>query len=190
MLFTGTSEHSIDAKLRLAVPAKYRNQWNAVRDGAAWFCVPWPTARHLRLYTEGAFAKMAEQLPASLAPPTPLAEFDASFFGYAERLELDSAGRLMIPKLHMQLTGLSSDVVIVGARTHLEVRDREAWMKGLATRFDALPSLAAQIDRAGGGGVEGNGGARDTGAGGASATHRAAADPDHSAAARESKRKS
>lgn len=159
MLFTGTSEHSIDAKLRLAVPAKYRNQWNPSRDGAAWFCVPWPTARHLRLYTEGAFAKMAEQLPASLAPPTSLAEFDASFFGYAERLELDSAGRLMIPKLHMQLTGLTNEVVIVGARTHLEVRDREAWMQGLATRFDALPTLAAQIDRASGGtsGSSGNG---------------------------------
>ena len=33
MLFTGTSEHTLDAKLRLAIPAKYRNQWNPERDG-------------------------------------------------------------------------------------------------------------------------------------------------------------
>lgn len=165
MLFTGTSEHTIDAKLRLAVPAKYRNQWSAARDGAAWFCVPWPSARHLRLYTEASFASMADQLPATLAPAPHQAEFDASFFGYAERLELDSAGRLMLPKLHVQLTGLSSEVVIVGARTHLEVRDREAWMKDLSARFDALPTLAAQIDQATAGqSAAGRGGSEKPGA--------------------------
>ena len=42
MLFTGHSEHTIDAKLRLAIPAKYRNNLTPERDGLAWFCVPWP----------------------------------------------------------------------------------------------------------------------------------------------------
>lgn len=152
MLFTGTSEHTIDSKLRLAIPAKYRNQWDPVRDGGAWFCVPWPSGggggggKHLRLYTEAAFTSLASQLPATLAPNPAQADFDASFFGYAERLETDSAGRLMLPKLHVQLTSLENNVVIVGARTHLEVRDRESWLSGHAARFPALPDLAARID--------------------------------------------
>ena len=159
MLFTGTSEHAVDAKLRLAIPAKYRNQWDVVRDGGAWFCVPWPAGgasgnpaigggNHLRLYTESAFTKLADQLPATLAPNPVQADFDASFFGYAERLEMDTAGRIMLPKLHVQLTTLPTDVVIVGARTHLEVRGKDTWLAGHASRFPALPDLALRIDAA------------------------------------------
>ena len=94
MLFTGTSELQIDAKQRLAVPAKYRNQWDSSRDGGAWVCVPWPTGRLLRLYTEGAFVRLSEQLASSIAPTEAQADFDASFYGYAERLEVDTAGRI------------------------------------------------------------------------------------------------
>lgn len=162
MLFTGTSEHAVDAKLRLAIPAKYRNQWDEVRDGGAWFCVPWPSAgpagnpptggggggNHLRLYTEAAFTRLADQLPATLAPNPVQADFDASFFGYAERLEMDTAGRIMLPKLHVQLTTLPTDVVIVGARTHLEVRGKDEWLAGHANRFPSLPDLAQRIDKA------------------------------------------
>ncbi len=42
MHFTGYSEHTIDAKQRLAIPAKYRAQWDDKRDGTAWYGVPWP----------------------------------------------------------------------------------------------------------------------------------------------------
>lgn len=144
MLFTGTSEIQIDAKQRLAIPAKYRNQWDATRDGGAWFCVPWPKGRLLRLYTEGAFVRLSDQLASSIAPSEAQSDFDASFFGYAERLETDTAGRIALPKLHLQLTGLQHQVVVVGARTHLEVRDREEWIKGHQQRFEALPALAQQ----------------------------------------------
>jgi len=144
VLFTGTSELQIDAKQRLAIPAKYRNQWDPTRDGGAWYCVPWPTGRLIRLYTEGAFNRLSEQLASSIAPTDAQADFDASFFGYAERLEMDTAGRIALPKLHLQLTGLQGQVVVVGARTHLEVRDRDVWIAGHQQRFEALPDLARQ----------------------------------------------
>ena len=54
LLFIGTSEHSIDPKQRLAIPAKYRNQWDANKDGTAWVVIPWPGGI-LRLYTEADF---------------------------------------------------------------------------------------------------------------------------------------
>mgnify|MGYP000998081643 CR=1 FL=1 len=90
MLFTGHSEHSIDSKLRLAVPARYRNLWDPARDGGAWVCIPWPTG-HLRLYTEATFSRMAEQGEMSLTPDETTAELETSLYGLAERLEMDSA---------------------------------------------------------------------------------------------------
>jgi len=56
VLFTGHSLNSIDAKHRLSIPAKVRAQWKEERDGAAWYCVPWPGGI-LRLYTEAAFTQ-------------------------------------------------------------------------------------------------------------------------------------
>jgi MraZ protein len=146
VLFTGHSEHTIDAKLRLAIPAKHRNSLTPERDGAAWFCVPWPGGV-LRLYTERMFEDLADQAPQSLMPGEEEADLESRFFGFAERLEMDAQGRVAIPKLHLELAGLTStDVVIVGARNRLEVRDRAAWQAGRLEMFAKLPSLVARIE--------------------------------------------
>ncbi|MCW5764492.1 MAG: hypothetical protein KIT68_00785 [Phycisphaeraceae bacterium] len=145
VLFTGYSEHQIDPKQRLAIPAKYRNQWDPSRDGGAWYCVPWPDG-HLRLYTESTFTELARRGETSLTPGQLEAELESTLFGFAERLEMDSAGRIALPKRHLELTGLKSDVVVVGARVRLEVRDRAAWQKQSEDRFKQLPGLIAQIE--------------------------------------------
>ncbi len=165
MLFTGLSELSIDPKQRLAIPAKYRNQWDEARDGKAWFCVPWTTGGILRLYTEKEFERLASQIPSSLVPGMQAADFEAIYFGYAERVEPDSAGRITVPKSHLDLTGLKSEVMVVGARNRLEVHDKGRWAAQAQTKFAALPamleSLAAQ-----GGAVGGMTGAPAAGLGG------------------------
>ncbi len=144
MLFAGHSEHSIDSKLRLAIPAKYRHQWDAERDGGAWFCVPWPTG-HLRLYTEGRFRQLASTDPGSLTPDETTAALETDLFGLAERIEPDSAGRISLPRLHLELTGLGQEVVVVGARTRLEIRDRASWKSTMEDRFNRLPDLAKRM---------------------------------------------
>ncbi len=141
MLFTGVSEHTIDSKQRLAIPAKYRNQWSPERDGGAWFCVPWPGGI-LRLYTEMEFKRLSDAMNASLHPAEDAAELETNFFGFAERLEMDSAGRISIPKEHLELAELSTEVVVIGARNRLEVRDRQTWNAGKAERFQNLKELA------------------------------------------------
>lgn len=145
MLFTGHAELTIDAKQRLAVPSKYRNQWSSERDGSAWYSVPWPDGS-LRLYTEKRFESLAEQGEHSLTPGQDEAALEAQLFGFAERIEMDSAGRITIPKSHLELAGLSGEVVMVGARNRLEVRDRAKWKQSLGERFAQLPTLVARIE--------------------------------------------
>lgn len=148
MLFTGSSNLTIDAKSRLAIPAKYRAQWDAVRDGAAWFCLPWPTG-HLRLYTEGRFNALAQQGKDSLTLNEDEAQLESDLFGFAERIEPDSAGRITLPKPLMDFVklGPERDVVIVGARSRLEVHDRAAWEASAAQRFAALPDLIKRLQK-------------------------------------------
>lgn len=147
MLFSGYSEHSIDSKLRLAIPAKYRNQWDSVRDGNAWYCIPWPTGL-LRLYTESQFKRLAEAMGSTLLPDANTAELQAGYFGFAERLEMDSAGRVTLVRKHLELTGLGSDVVVVGALDRLEVRGRQAWEAGQNDMFKRLQERADALKKA------------------------------------------
>lgn len=146
MLFTGHSEHTIDPKQRLAIPARYRNQWNAERDGGAWICIPWPTG-HLRLYSEAAFTHMARQGEMSLIPDQVTSELEVSLYGFAERLEMDSTGRITLPREHLEMTGLATDVVVVGAGTRLEVRSKSDWQASAMDRFKSLPDLVQRMQQ-------------------------------------------
>jgi DNA-binding transcriptional regulator/RsmH inhibitor MraZ len=110
---------------------------DAERDGTAWYCIPWP-GNGLMLFTEPMFAAFASREEGTLTPDEDEQEFETSLFGLTERLEMDSAGRITIPKLHLELTRLGSDVVVVGSRYRLEVRDRATWTTGIQGRFERL----------------------------------------------------
>jgi MraZ protein len=145
MIFTGHAELTIDAKQRLAIPAKHRALLRPERDGTAWYCVPW-TGGKLMLYTEARFHELAERGRATLTPGEEEAGLEANFFGLTERLEMDSAGRISIPRLHLELTGIGNEVVMIGSGRRLEVWDRQAWTAGLAERFRNLPGLVRKIE--------------------------------------------
>ncbi|CAN5691822.1 division/cell wall cluster transcriptional repressor MraZ [soil metagenome] len=144
-VFTGSSEHTLDAKLRLAIPAKHRF-WGE-EAGPAWYCIPLPGGP-LRLYTEDSFQKMADT-GGSLTPDDDVAEFESTFFGAAERLEMDSAQRLILPKAHLARAGIGaggSEVMLIGARTRLEVWDKARWETTSDERFSRLPVLMQKIE--------------------------------------------
>lgn len=154
MLFTGHSQHTIDPKSRVAIPAKYRNQLDQARDGAAWYCVAWPDGS-LRLYTQARFEQLAEQAEQTLTPDEVAAQFEAVFFGLTERVEMDDKGRIPLPRMLMERVGLAPgmDVVIVGARNKLEIRRRDAWEAVLPERFTELPAMVSRMEaRRNGGG--------------------------------------
>jgi MraZ protein len=144
MLFTGYSENSIDAKQRLAIPAKYRNLWKPDRDGSAWVCIPWPTG-HLRLYTENYFDAVGQTAKPTLTPDRDTAELEARLFSLAERIEMDSAGRIILPKSHLELAGLKADVAVLGAGNRLEIHDLSRWKSGATDGFRTLPELIERI---------------------------------------------
>lgn len=147
MLFTGTSDHTIDAKSRLAIPAKHRSQ---VGESSAWYCVPWPGGV-LRLYPESTFRELATRPEQSLTPSEDEASVEASVFGFAERLEPDGQGRIALPRLHLELTEIKSgEVVVLGVRNRLEVRERSAWEAQRQAQFARLPDLVGRLRQGGG----------------------------------------
>lgn len=146
LLFTGQAEITIDAKQRLALPAKFRSRWDPSRDGATWYCVPWPQDGVLRLYTERRFEQLAEAGQESLTPDQDLAALETTLFGYTEQLDVDSSSRVRLPAWHLELVALPREVVVVGAKNRLEIRPRDAWNADRDSRFNELKDLVAKIE--------------------------------------------
>ncbi len=140
MLFTGQFEHTIDAKNRLAVPSGIRSNWSEKMHGTAWYATPVKPGL-IWLYAEKAFEERAAMLPKTFTPGEDESEWQASFFGLSERLEMDSAGRVRFPDGMLEDAELGKEVMIVGAGDRLEIRDRASWKASLAERRKNLAEM-------------------------------------------------
>src|ERR1700757_3467849 len=92
--FHGTFEHTLDAKNRLTVPAKYRS---LLADGAL-IAMPLDQKPCVRAWLPGEYqeftARAVEELPPLSAKRSELERF---FFGNSQFVDLDGAGRIMLP---------------------------------------------------------------------------------------------
>ena len=123
MAFTGRFEHSLDAKNRLTVPAKFR----AALSGTVY--VVRGADPCVSIYPEAVYAEMARQSVAGMNPLSAQARQARRFFySQADEIELDGAGRVTLQPRHLehaQITG--RETVIAGSGDCLEVWDRTAW---------------------------------------------------------------
>ena len=146
MTFRGTFEHSLDAKHRLTVPAKFRA---ALAHGVVLAASPETTPgtpRSIAIWTSEGFDSYAEAALGRLNPISSQArELKRVLNNNSHDTELDSANRVMIPPGMMRFAGLDKDVVVTGSGDCLEVWDRgvyEAYNEDALNRF---PELAASV---------------------------------------------
>lgn len=146
MPFTGQAEAIIDAKQRLAIPAKFRSRWNPETDGPTWYCVPWPQDGVLRLYTERQYESMplAQGVTSSLTPDQNLADLQTAIYGNSEQLNVDANNRIRLQAWHLELVAMPKDVMIIGAGDRLEIRSQEQWKRERQQRFNDLRRLVDQ----------------------------------------------
>jgi MraZ protein len=122
LAFHGTFEHTLDAKNRLTVPSKFRG----ALSGRVFLVKGMD--RCLSVYPEAAYTDLTQSALSGLNPFSPQArELKRMLYGNAMDVELDSAGRVMLPAKFMEHAGISREVVITGAGECLELWDRSTW---------------------------------------------------------------
>jgi len=117
----GQHRYQIDAKGRIALPAKFRE---AFSDGL-----------YLTLGQDGclfAFPSEEWRRRSDEVRARPLSGQEARayarmFFGYADRVDLDGQGRLVIPQRLRAQIGLQREAVVVGVSERLDIWAAEAW---------------------------------------------------------------
>ncbi len=142
-LLTGQFARSLDEKQRVAIPKRLREAMEC--DAGAFLYVAPGLDGSLVLYAEGGFQKLADRL--AEAPPTQqdVRAFNRLFYSLAERVEVDGQGRVRIPAQLAQLAGFDKEVVLVGARDHLELWAKPRWEQYMAEKqpqYDAIAEAA------------------------------------------------
>lgn len=123
----GSYDHNLDDKSRVIVPATYRpalgNKFYLTKSLRA-------SEKHLSLYPEVEYEKLVTQLENKARTTRELQWPLRDFYRYALELEMDSQGRITVPGLHREFSGLRKRVVFVGRQTHAELWDADAFEEG------------------------------------------------------------
>jgi len=121
-VFTGEYRHTIDAKGRLAVPARFR----ADLAGQAYVC-RWIDGC-LAIFPRLEWEDLALQIRGlSRVGDARAREFTRYVFSTAYPVDIDSQGRVLVPAGLRELVGLEADAVVVGMNDHVEVWPPERW---------------------------------------------------------------
>jgi len=149
VLFTGQAEATIDGKSRLAIPAKFRARWDKDTAGLTWCCVPWTQTSSLRLYPLPTFEELSRggRTAPSLTPDEDRAALDLIIHAATEQVDIDANNRIRLASWQVAQLGLPTEVVVLGAGDHLEIRSRESWQGEFKDRLAAMASLADRLGR-------------------------------------------
>ncbi|HEV7529661.1 MAG TPA: hypothetical protein VGO29_12255, partial [Solirubrobacteraceae bacterium] len=92
--FRGTFDHTLDAKNRLTVPARYRS---ALADGVV-LAMPVDLKPCVGVWRPEQYDSYTARALAELPPlSSRLTELERFFYGSSHDTELDAAGRIMVP---------------------------------------------------------------------------------------------
>jgi MraZ protein len=122
-MFLGEYQHSLDAKGRVILPAKYRDQLS----GGAY--VTRGRGGCLSVYTSEEFQEVADRIRE--ASKRGGRELDAarSFFAGTAEVSPDKQGRIAIPQNLREYAGLDRDrdVIVAGVFSRIEIWDSQRW---------------------------------------------------------------
>jgi len=123
--FLGEHEATIDAKGRFLLPAGFKKQ--LPQDAAAKFVINRGFEKCLTLYPLQSWEPIFSRIAQLNDFDPKVREFRRYFLNGAIEVELDSAGRLLLPKNLMGHASLEKDIVLVSAMNKIEIWDKNKY---------------------------------------------------------------
>lgn len=124
--FLGEYEVRLDAKGRFLLPSGFKKQ---IPEEAAPFVLNRGFEKCLSLYTNESWAPLFSKLSQLNDFDPEVRKFKRYFLNGATPVELDTAGRILIPKNLMEYAGLEKDIVLVSAIDKIEIWDKTKYQQ-------------------------------------------------------------
>ncbi|SFG26543.1 division/cell wall cluster transcriptional repressor MraZ [Oribacterium sp. WCC10] len=121
MSFTGEYHHNLDAKGRLIIPAKFRDQLGME------FTVTRSLDGCLAMYASKEWEALEDKLNALPMTNEKARSLKRFLLGSANTCELDKQGRILIPQVLRDKAGLDKDITLLGVGDHIEIWDTDLY---------------------------------------------------------------
>lgn len=126
-MFRGVNHLVLDNKGRLAIPAKHRELLSGRSHGRVILTAD--PSRCLLLYPLPEWEPIQQKLMALPSFNEKTRSLQRLLVGHADDVELDNAGRILIPPALRDYAGLKKQIVLVGQGNKFEVWDAELWQE-------------------------------------------------------------
>ena len=142
-MLTGEFNHSIDAKGRLIIPSKFRE--NLVEN----FVITKGLDGCLFLYPDNEWKTFEEKLRTLPLTNKDARIFTRFFLGSAVDGGLDKQGRVLISSALRNFARLEKEVVLVGVLDRVEIWDKAKWEENNTVIEDNMDDIASHMEELG-----------------------------------------
>jgi MraZ protein len=139
VVFLGTHNPRLDAKGRLALPARFRT------DLAGGLVVTKGQERCLYAFPIEEFTRLTASLRDAPVTARTVRDYSRVFFASATHEVPDAQGRVTLPASLRDYAGLDKDCAVIGANTRVEIWNAAAWDAYLADREQAFSDAAEEV---------------------------------------------
>ena len=120
-MLIGTYQHNIDAKGRVILPSKFRE------DLGEPFYITKGTEGCLFVLSGESWEELQNKINAM--PISKAGNLQRFFFSSATEVEPNLQGRVLIPEYLREFAGLTKEVTIIGAGGRVEIWDSKKWLE-------------------------------------------------------------
>ncbi len=124
--FLGEYEATLDAKGRFLLPAGIKKQ---LSEGESSFVVSRGFEKCLTLYPMSSWNSTTEKVNSLNDFDPKVREFRRLFLGGASMIDLDSAGRMLLPNTLKEFAGLSKEIILAAAGDKIEIWEADKYKK-------------------------------------------------------------
>jgi len=144
MGFLGEFEATLDTKGRFLLPVGFKKQ--LPEEDNARFVINRGFEKCLSLYPMKSWEPIFDEISKLNEFDPKVREFRRYFLNGATVMELDSAGRILIPKNLQEHASLEKDIVLVSAINKIEIWDKSKYQQFFETFSpEAFSNLAASV---------------------------------------------
>ena len=137
-MFMGEYNHTVDAKGRLIVPSKFREQLGDE------FVVTKGLDGCLFVYENTEWKALEEKLHALPLTNANARKFSRFFLAGATTCEVDKQGRILLPAVLREFAKIDKDAVLVGVGSRIESCSRDNWNQ--SNTYDHMEEIAENME--------------------------------------------
>ena len=126
-MFCGVQHINMDAKGRLAMPARQREPLHAECGGQIVVTIE-PNSPCLVIYPQPEWQRIAQDIQSLPALKPGVKRLQRQLLGYASEFELDSNGRFLLPPALREYAKMDKKLVVVGQGNKFELWAEDLWL--------------------------------------------------------------